>query len=376
MKQKINGLLKLSIPFLVFYGVICLVLAFLQRSMLYFPTPLTNTSAAFVELCQEEVKIRVSLVPNQSNRAVIYFGGNAEDVSYSLSELSISFPESAIYAMHYRGYSGSTGKPSESALSDASCFTIMSITALEIIVIEEVLGGLATPLAAAQDVHRLILMTPFGSMSVSPTHLLASPTTVTDRTILPSCTQRQCPPSAPGGERSVSREIGDEAEPFLSDGNCWSMILPGTDHNSLTLPSLVVQQFIDHPNSLPASLSVRSNRKRSVVQTTKIIDVMVVFVAMAVANCFQSFGRWNVHDAARRAHGSEWRVALLSCFCVEARVSADEFPKVYNMNRCLNNLSPDEAVDGFDCHWGSRPICCCGPEVQNPIAMAWIVRNL
>lgn len=266
MKQKINGLLKLSIPFLVFYGVICLVLAFLQRSMLYFPTPLTNTSAAFVELCQEEVKIRVSLVPNQSNRAVIYFGGNAEDVSYSLSELSISFPESAIYAMHYRGYSGSTGKPSESALhSDARLlYDYVSQRHSEIIVIGRSLGsGLATPLAAAQDVHRLILVTPFDSMvSVAKHHypLLPVQLLLLDRYDSYLHAPNVNAPTLvlmAENDQVVPGKLAMKLSHSFRDGNCWSMILPGTDHNSLTLPSSVVQQFIDHPNSLPASLSVR-----------------------------------------------------------------------------------------------------------------------
>lgn len=117
------------------------------------------------------------------------------------------------------------------------------------------------------------------------------------------------------------------------------------------------------------------------MQTTKIIDVMVVFVAMAVANCFQSFrvALEQVHDAARRAHGSEWRVALLILLlCRSSWVSADEFPKVYNSepDESQQPLSPDEAVDGFGLPLGIKAnLFAAEPEVQNPIAMAWDSRG-
>jgi len=54
--------------------------------------------------------------PKDGPGALIYFGGNAEDVSLNMRSFSAGFPESAIYLLHYRGYGGSTGKPSEGAL--------------------------------------------------------------------------------------------------------------------------------------------------------------------------------------------------------------------------------------------------------------------
>ena len=62
----------------------------------------------------------VSVQVHAGLRAVLYFGGNAEDVSSGMAELAAAFPEHAVYAMHYRGYGRSTGKPTEAALhSDA-----------------------------------------------------------------------------------------------------------------------------------------------------------------------------------------------------------------------------------------------------------------
>jgi fermentation-respiration switch protein FrsA (DUF1100 family) len=51
--------------------------------------------------------------PHAGPKALIYFAGNAEDVSASLASFSKAFPEYAIYLLHYRGYGGSSGQPSE-----------------------------------------------------------------------------------------------------------------------------------------------------------------------------------------------------------------------------------------------------------------------
>ena len=263
MKQKIFGLIRISIPLLVLYGGICLVLAFLQRSMLYFPTPLTNTTAPFVELQQEGATVRVSVYPNEGDRAVIYFGGNAEDVSYSLAELTSVFPESAVYTMHYRGYSGSTGKPSELALhSDArALYDHVKQKHSEIIVVGRSLGsGLATPLSADNDVYRLVLITPFDSMvNVAKHHypLLPVRLFLLDRyESLHHAPKVKAPTLIliAESDQVVPSRLAVNLGNAFREGNCWSMVLPKTDHNSLTLPTLVVQQFIDNPKSLPASL--------------------------------------------------------------------------------------------------------------------------
>jgi hypothetical protein len=100
-------------------------------------------------------------------RAVLYFGGNAEDVSSSLAELAANFPEHAVYAMHYRGYGGSTGKPTEAALhGDAiALFDRVARDHTEITVIGRSLGsGVAIRLAAGQPVSRLVLVAPYDSV--------------------------------------------------------------------------------------------------------------------------------------------------------------------------------------------------------------------
>jgi hypothetical protein len=98
---------------------------------------------------------------------VIYFGGNAEDVSQSLPTLAAAFPDRSLFAMNYRGYGGSTGKPSEAALvADAlALFDKVYKNHQNIIVIGRSLGsGVAVHLASERPVERLILVTPYDSI--------------------------------------------------------------------------------------------------------------------------------------------------------------------------------------------------------------------
>lgn len=159
-------LLTILLYLLAGYVVLCLLLYGLQRQLIYFPVP-----AAFPPdnpLILQQGQVQVSQQPRSGPQALLYFGGNAEDVSVSLSEFSAAFPEHAIYLMHYRGYGGSEGKPSEQALiSDAlALFDMVSQQHNDITVIGRSLGsGVAVQLAANRPVQQLVLITPFDSLT-------------------------------------------------------------------------------------------------------------------------------------------------------------------------------------------------------------------
>ena len=100
--------------------------------------------------------------------ALIYFGGNAEDVSYSLPGLANAFPDHAVYLLHYRGYGGSTGTPSEAAIiKDAlTLFDKVHAEHKNIVVVGRSLGsGVAVQLASQRPVARLVLVTPYDSIA-------------------------------------------------------------------------------------------------------------------------------------------------------------------------------------------------------------------
>ena len=60
-----------------------------------------------------DAELVISLRAHEGPNAIVYFGGNGEDVAYNLPEFSSAFPEHALYLMNYRGYGGSSGTPTE-----------------------------------------------------------------------------------------------------------------------------------------------------------------------------------------------------------------------------------------------------------------------
>jgi pimeloyl-ACP methyl ester carboxylesterase len=81
--------------------------------------------------------------------------------------LQRAFPDRSVFALHYRGYNGSTGKPSETALiADALVlFDRVYATYPHVILIGRSLGsGIAIHLASMRPVERLVLVTPYDSL--------------------------------------------------------------------------------------------------------------------------------------------------------------------------------------------------------------------
>jgi len=151
----------------VLYFALCLVLFLAQRSFIYFPQPRSASANNTLILNVDGERIAVCTRPSTGADAVIYFGGNAEDVSRSVPTLVDAFPERSVYAMNYRGYGGSTGKPSETDLvADALVlFDRVHADHTHVTVIGRSLGsGVAIHIASERPVERLILVTPFDSL--------------------------------------------------------------------------------------------------------------------------------------------------------------------------------------------------------------------
>lgn len=161
-------LIGVAAAFATVYLGLCVALFFLQRSMIYFPQhvpPASGQNRTTVQVPGAELKVTTR--PQAGTRALLYFGGNAEDVSASLPLLSAAFPDYALYLPYYRGYGGSTGRPSEAALhSDAlALFDRIHAGHPEVVVIGRSLGSaVALRLASVRPVARLILVTPFASL--------------------------------------------------------------------------------------------------------------------------------------------------------------------------------------------------------------------
>lgn len=143
------------------------VLFVFQRSFIYFPQPRSNANAIVMQLPSSDGPVFVSTRPADGQDAIIYFGGNAEDVSMNLPDLSQAFPTQAIYLLHYPGYGGSAGRPSEKSIIAASFALFDAVHAKhpKIVVIGRSLGtGVAVQVAASRPVVRLVLVTPFDSL--------------------------------------------------------------------------------------------------------------------------------------------------------------------------------------------------------------------
>jgi pimeloyl-ACP methyl ester carboxylesterase len=160
------GLLLAVIVFM--YAAVCMVLYAMQRSMIYYPQPgAAETPDSTLTIPVQGATLRVSVRAHASPKALIYFGGNAEDVSLSLPTFSSAFPDRALFLLHYRGYGGSSGKPSEEALqSDAlALFDRVHLEYSDIAVIGRSLGsGVAIRVASHRPVSSLVLVTPYDSI--------------------------------------------------------------------------------------------------------------------------------------------------------------------------------------------------------------------
>jgi uncharacterized protein len=157
------------------YLAVCALLYVKQRALIYHLRPSLALSVPSIVLENGGQQLQISVrqaSQMKAAQAVMYFGGNAEDVSQSLPLLTMAFPQAAIYAMHYRGYGRSSGEPSEAALvSDAlALYAYVRQRHSGITVIGRSLGsGVAIQLAASPEAQnallRLVLVTPYGSVA-------------------------------------------------------------------------------------------------------------------------------------------------------------------------------------------------------------------
>lgn len=151
------------------YGLICVLLYLAQDRLLYLPTPDTaRPGAGALRLQRGGATLKVWELHGAAQPALLYFGGNAEDVGANIPDFEAAFPERAVYLVNYRGYGGSTGRPSEAVLiADAEAiYDSLRAHHDPIAVIGRSLGsGVAVALAAHRPVERLVLVTPFDSIA-------------------------------------------------------------------------------------------------------------------------------------------------------------------------------------------------------------------
>ena len=161
-------LLAVVVAIAALYLFICALMFVFQRSLIYFPQARhAGDRVPSLSLESEGESLKVSTRALSQPDAVLYFGGNAEDVSSSIEKLAAAFPDQALYLMHYRGFGGSTGRPSEAGfVADArALYDHVAPAHRSLTVVGRSLGsGVAIQLAVSRPVARLVMITPYNSL--------------------------------------------------------------------------------------------------------------------------------------------------------------------------------------------------------------------
>lgn len=159
----------LALAILVYVGL-CAVLFVQQRGLIYYPQfTQVEPGQTNLELQREGVVLRGWQHGTGRRHALLYFGGNAERVEFGAAELAQRLPDHAVYALAYRGYGASEGRPSETALVEDAVALYDSVRGLHadggLAVLGRSLGaGVSAQLAARRPVSALVLVTPFDSL--------------------------------------------------------------------------------------------------------------------------------------------------------------------------------------------------------------------
>ena len=158
-----------------------LLIYFLQERLIFFPQPLAedpvkaNPGAAIEEVTVQAgdgVRLRGWLVHASPARTpapiLIYFGGNAEEVSW-LAATAGRYAGWSLLLLNYRGYGRSEGKPGEAALfADALQiydYALRRAAGARVALMGRSLGsGVAVYLAAQRPVAGVILVSPYDSI--------------------------------------------------------------------------------------------------------------------------------------------------------------------------------------------------------------------
>ena len=241
---------------LLFIAVISLgvpALAWLaQERLIFFPQPVASTAHLPTRASPLEVvaadgtHLRGWVVKGTTTPApaVIYFGGNAEEVSWTLADAR--WPRQwSIVSLNYRGYGTSEGTPGEPALTADALAIYDAVTQRQdidprrIVVFGRSLGtAIAVHLAAERSIAGAVLVSPYDSLTeIGKRHYPWLPVSLLLRhrfDALADATRNQTPLLAiVGGADSI---IPPERSRALFDAwagpKTWQVV-PGADHNDL-----------------------------------------------------------------------------------------------------------------------------------------------
>jgi len=167
-------MLKVLAFLLLGYAALVGAMYLLQNRLIFFPQPLwqapqgPHVQPAAVE--RPGATLRGWIVnPDSSGPLVIYFGGNAEELSTAVATFARLDATTAL--INYRGYGASDGSPSLGRLSDDAHAVVVAMHARwgadrPVILFGRSIGsGLAAQATRAAPVDGVILMSPFRTLA-------------------------------------------------------------------------------------------------------------------------------------------------------------------------------------------------------------------
>lgn len=227
------------------YLALCAALFIFQRSLIYYPQPRSMaTAAATLNFKVADADLVVTARQMASPNAILYFGGNAEDVSSNLPSFSEAFPGHAIYLLHYRGYGGSSGSPTEKAIQgDAlALFDHVRKNHPNVMVVGRSLGsGVAIQVASQRAVSRLVLVTPYNSLqdlAVNQFPYFPIKWLLTDKFESSKYAPQVTAPTlfiAAENDEVIPKSSTEQLFARFKTGSATLEVLPGTSHNTISL---------------------------------------------------------------------------------------------------------------------------------------------
>jgi len=226
-----------------------------QDRLIFFPQPVASTAhlpadaAALEVVADDGTPLRgwLRAAPTTPAPAVLYFGGNAEEVSWTLGDRR--WPRDwTIVAVNYRGYGDSGGAPAETTLV-ADALAIYDAVAARtdvgprpIVAVGRSLGtGVAVKLAAARPLAGVVLASPYDSLvEVGRTHYPWLPVSL--------LLKHRFDAAADAGHiRAPLLAIVASSDSIMPEARsralyeAWAgpktwLVVPGTDHNTLSGP--------------------------------------------------------------------------------------------------------------------------------------------
>ena len=176
----LGALRDLALALVLGYAAIAVLMWLAQERLMFFPRPAFAAASPPPGWQLEEVvfpardgtRLAGVLVRPKPSRLplVIYFGGNAEEVTESAGAAHETYGERAVLLMNYRGYGRSEGSPGEKGLV-ADAIEVYDWAArrgdvdpARIVLHGRSLGtGVAVQLAAARPAACVVLTSPFAS---------------------------------------------------------------------------------------------------------------------------------------------------------------------------------------------------------------------